>query len=36
MVHAYPILGVEALWTLVALIRFWNRREREAAEGRGG
>jgi hypothetical protein len=31
MVGAYPILGVEALWTLVALVRFWNRHEREVA-----
>jgi len=36
MVEAYPILGVEALWTLVALIRFWKRHEREAAAGLGG
>lgn len=30
LIEAWPILGVEALWSLVALRRFWNRHHREA------
>ena len=29
-VGAWPILGVEALWSLVALLRFWKRHRLEA------
>jgi hypothetical protein len=32
IVGAYPITGVEAIWSLVALQRFWRRRRAEAAE----
>jgi hypothetical protein len=31
LVEAYPITGVEALWSLVALIRFDRRRRLEAS-----
>jgi hypothetical protein len=30
LVEAWPILGVEALWSLVALLRFWKRHRLEA------
>ena len=30
LVEAWPILGVEALWSLVALLRFWKRHRPEA------
>ncbi len=30
LIEAWPILGVEALWSLVALRRFWSRHHREA------
>ena len=30
LVEAWPILGVEALWSLVALFRFWKRHRLEA------
>ncbi len=31
LVEAWPILGVEAVWSLVALMRFRNRHRAEAA-----
>jgi hypothetical protein len=31
LVEAWPILGVEALWALVAFARFWKRRTAESA-----
>ena len=31
VVQAYPIAGVEALWALVALRRFWTRHRAETA-----
>ncbi len=31
LVEAYPITGVEALWALVALRRFWVRHRAETA-----
>ncbi|MCH8848337.1 MAG: hypothetical protein IIC32_05115 [Chloroflexi bacterium] len=31
LVQAYPITGVEALWSLVALRRFWVRHRAETA-----
>jgi hypothetical protein len=31
LVEAWPILGVETLWSLVALLRFWKRHRLEAA-----
>ena len=33
LVEAWPILGVEALWSLVALRRFWQRHRRETVAG---
>ena len=30
LVEAWSILGVEALWSLVALLRFWKRHRLEA------
>jgi hypothetical protein len=30
-VEAWPVLGVEALWSLVALRRFWQRHRAELA-----
>ena len=29
LVEAWPILGVEALWSLVAFMRFWKRHRAE-------
>ena len=29
LVEAWPILGVEALWSLVAFMRYWKRRHAE-------
>ncbi len=31
LVEAWPILGVEAIWAVVALMRFWNRHRQEVA-----
>ncbi len=31
LVEAYPVTGVEALWSLVALRRFWVRHRAETA-----
>ena len=31
LVEAYPITGVEALWSLVALMRFWRRYRAEGS-----
>jgi hypothetical protein len=33
LVEAWPILGVEALWALVALSRFWKRRTADSGVG---
>ena len=33
LIAAYPIAGVEAAWTGVALYRFWGRHHAEASHG---